>query len=350
MSGNNGNSNTSDFDEFVAAGEVEVGSSVAAAANNDGAEDVTPPTKPTRRRAPAAKAAPVQEPERVQNGEEDDGTPGDEDDDTPGDQGGDEDDDDTPGDQGGDEDDAGKPRKKQTASERIRELNRRLRNAERLLAAQQQSPQNQGLPAANVNGNSADEIGEAPDPTDATKYPLGHLDDRYVEDKLEWLANKKAVERADAALQRQQENERNTRLQQEQTVLLGKVDDLADRGSVKFDDFQEVVIDAGMRGDWPLQQATFEAAHEAEHGEQILYALAKDPKEAARVAGLSTFGQAKYVMEKDAELKAKATPRKIPGAGAPPATQSRGANSRVKISPATDNLDDFEKAWEADAK
>lgn len=200
--------------------------------------------------------------------------------------------------------------------------------------------------------NDTQRTGEkpAPDASDADKYPLGHLDSGYQEDRLQWLAEKLAAEQVDAVLQREQENERNQSIQREQTELLGKVDDLSAKGSELFEDFQESVVEAGMRGDWDLTQTTFEAAHEAENGVQILYDLAQDPKEATRVAKLSPLGQLKYVAERDAELAKGKTARTKPGAGAPPQNTARGANSRVQINPATDNLDDFEKAWELDAK
>jgi hypothetical protein len=199
-------------------------------------------------------------------------------------------------------------------------------------------------------GGKSSEIGEAPDPNDAAKYPLGHLDDRYIEDKLEWLAETKAAGKADAVLQRQQEGEQQKQAEQAHAQLLEKVDDLSTRGSELYDDFQEAVVESGMRGDWRLDQPTFEAAHEAENGARILYELSQDKAEAKRVAALSPYGQMKFVMDRDAEISAGAKPRRIPGAGAPPATQTRGANSSTRINPATSNLDDFEKAWEADAK
>jgi hypothetical protein len=168
-------------------------------------------------------------------------------------------------------------------------LTRRLENIEKgLSGANRGDTQNAGKPA--------------PDPSDTAKYPLGHLDDRYIEDKLEWLADEKAAKQAGSALQRQQEIERNEAARRQQSDILAKVDDLASKGADIADDFQEAVVESGMRGDWDLSQPTFEAAHEAEHGAQILYNLSQDPKEATRVAKLSPFQQLKYVQEKDAEL------------------------------------------------
>lgn len=200
------------------------------------------------------------------------------------------------------------------------------------------------------SGVNSDTGNAAPDPTDTDKYPLGHLDDRYIEDKLEWLADQKATKQAETVLQREQERENQQAVQRQQQELLTKVDTLATKGTELFEDFQESVVEAGMRGDWDLSQPTFEAAHDADNGAQILYDLAQDKAEASRVAKLSPYQQLKYVLERDAEISKAKSGRKIPKAGDPPTHTARGANSRTQINAATDNLDDFEKAWEADAK
>jgi hypothetical protein len=132
--------------------------------------------------------------------------------------------------------------------------------------------------------------------------------------------------------------------------LLDVVDDLSAKGSELFEDFQETVVEAGMRGDYDLAQPTFEACAEADNGAQILYDLSQDRKEASRVAKLSPLGQLKYVLERDAEISGGRKGRTKPQAGAPPKNQAKGANSKMQINPATDNLGDFEKAWEQDEK
>lgn len=318
--------------EFLAeAGDVEVGSKPAIESNQEAPE--TPP-KPAARRGPPKEAVKPAEakPAEEKPGEGDEGDEGEEGDDL-------------------DEEDEKLPKPKPKASERIQELNKRLRQEERLRRAADErlTALEKRLQGNQGGGNSAD-IGKAPDSSDQKLYPLGHLDDRYIEDKLEWLATTKAAERADAVLQRQQEGEQRQQAERQHAELLDKVDDLSTRGAEQFEDFQEAVVDAGMRGDWRLEQPTFEAAFEADNGAQILYDLSQDKKEAARVAGLTPYGQLKYVLEKDAEIGKGKQPRRIPRAGEPPVTQTRGANSRTRINPATDNLDDFEKAWNADAK
>jgi hypothetical protein len=317
-----GNESTSEFEDFVSAGKVEVGSEVAA--EKEAAEEA-----PKRRDPPKTKAEPEPEAEDADDievaGEE--GADGDEGDEEP------------------------EPKPKRLPSDRIRELTKKLRERDRLLETTLSRIENleKGLSGENQGGNQ-DSGKPEPDASDTDKYPLGHLDDRYIEDKLEWLSEKKATERADAVLQRQQEYEQAQAAQAQQQDLLVKVDELAVRGIDLYDDFQESVVEAGMKGDWDLSQATFEAAHEADNGAQILYELSQDQKEASRVAKLSPYQQLKFVQARDAEITQGKTPRRIPKAGDPPRNVARGANSRTHISPATENLDDFEKAWQADAK
>jgi hypothetical protein len=333
------NQSTPEFDEFVAAGEVEVGDTSGKGGVEKDEGDDDEPKK--AKRGPPKPAPAAKEPAKT---DDDD------------DEGGEEGDDDEGGEEGDDEDAEKKPLKKSAKDHQIErlkrekaELNRKLRegggNAELVRRLENVE---KGLSGG--NGSDTKTVGTEPDPSDTAKYPLGHLDDRYIEDKLEWLADKKATERADAVLQRQQESERNDAASRQRADLLDKVDDLSARGADISDDFQEAVVEAGMRGDWDLSQATFEAAHEAENGAQILYDLSQNPKEARRVAKLSSYQQMKFVQERDAEIGTGKKPRTKPKAGDPPKNTARGANSRTEINPATDNLQDFEKAWAKDAK
>lgn len=306
-----------EFEEFAAADEVEVGDSGAEA------------EKPAGRRPP-------REPKQEEKPDDEESEGGDEDEEE-----GDED----------EEEQEEKPeKKKRQPSDRIRELSRRNREKDALIERLLAREENRGLPNNAGDGNSEVKELPAPDSRDTEKYPLGHLDDRYIEDKLEWLADQKAADRADAALLRQQEREDQIAAQARQEELLGKVDDLSKSGEELFDDFQETVVETGMRGEWKLSQATFEAAHEAENGAQILYDLSQDKKEALRVSKLSPYQQLKFVQERDTEITKAKVGRRIPKAGAPPEHKARGASSRTQGNPSTDNLDDFEKQWEREAK
>ena len=320
------NQSTPEFDEFLAAGEVEVGKGVDVEKTEEKDE------KPEKRRGPPKPAPTVEDTS--------------------------EEEDDAENEEGDEEDEEEQPKPKKSAKDhQIERLKREKAQLARQLrengANSELSRRLEAIESRLTGGNGGDTktaAKPAPDPSDTAKYPLGHLDDRYIEDKLEWLADQKAAAQADAVLQRQQENERNDAVSRQQAEILDKVDDISAKGSELYDDFQETVVDAGMRGEWKLQQATFEACHEADNGAQILYELSQDPKEALRVSRLSPYQQMKFVQERDAEIAGGKKGRTKPKAGEPPKNQARGANSRTHISPATDNLNDFEKAWEADAK
>lgn len=315
MSGNG--SGDVEFDEFEASGEVEVGQSEEKAAiekTKDGVKADTDDEEEKSKKAPPA----------------DD-------------------------DEGDDEGDDEKPKKsaKDHQIERLKrekkDLLKQIREggssqlASRLEALEKRLTEERG-------GDTKTAGDKAPDPTDLEKYPLGHLDDRYIEDKLEWLAEQKAAKQADAVLQRQQESEQEAAAREMREALLEQVDEISSKGSEIYENFQEDVVETGMRGEWKLGQPTFEAAAEADNGAQILYELSQDKKEAARVAALSSFKQLKYVQERDAEISSGKKGRTKPQAGEPPKNPTKGASSKSRINPATDNLDDFEKAWEADEK
>lgn len=249
------------------------------------------------------------------------------------------------------EEDAGEdPKPKKTAEDRIRELNAKYRQEQRDRAADRAGFQarldaieagKKPLTADDDSGNEGDER-VAPDPKDLAKYPLGALDDAFIQDTIDFKAEAAAVRMVDSLLQRQEQSEEQKRAEALLTDLRSKADDVATAGEKLHDDYQEVVLEAGLRGDYDLTQITFEAAAEAEHGAQILYDLASDPAEATRVASLSPLKQLQFVSEREAEL-AKANPPKKPGAKPPPDKTPKGGSRRQTISAATTNFAEFEK-------
>lgn len=263
------------------------------------------------------------------------------------------------GDGDGDEGDEGDGRR-ETPEGRIKRIKRERAEAKRerdearsemlRLRQENEALKNGGLPTPQTPANSIDKLGPEPDPNDQAKYPLGTFDAQYIKDSATWSVKFALAQERDADLQRQQEGQIQQRQQQQQQKLLDTVKTVSDKGSAIYDDFQTVVVDAGMKGDWKLEQATFEAAAEVDHGARILYNLAKNPTEAARVAAMTPFQQARYVDQRNNEIAEKIAARKRPKAGAPPTTHARGGNSRTAISPATDNLDDFEKLFDKAGK
>lgn len=241
------------------------------------------------------------------------------------------------------------PKPKKTASERIKELNRKLRETERArevdrkgFEARLERIEKGDLTQDNSGGNQ-DDARVAPDPKDQEKYPLGSLDDRYIQDAIDFKAEEAAKRMVDSLLQRQEQSAEQEAAEKLISDLRSRADDVAAKGSEIHDDYQEVVLEAGLRGEYDLTQVTFEAAAEAEHGAMILYGLATDPKEASRVANLSPFQQLKYVSEKNAEIAKGGSGRRIPKAGNPPDNSLRGRSKRTTISPATQNFEEFER-------
>jgi len=249
------------------------------------------------------------------------------------------------------EDEDTKPKK--TASDRIRELNRKMRELERAREADRlgfearlAKYEEPDLTEEKSDGKK-DDARTPPDPTDLKKYPLGSLDDRYIQDAIDFKAEEAAKKMVDSLLQRQEQSEAEAAQEAQLLELRSKADDVAAKGSELHEDYDEVVVAAGFRGDYALTQVTFEAAAEAEHGAQILYDLATNPKEAARIAGLSSFQQLKYVSEKNAEIANGRSGKKIPGATPPPDSTPRGRSKRTTISADTTNFAEFERLAKA---
>lgn len=295
------------------------------------------------KKEPAKKAAPKKE-EPVDGGDEN----GDDDPDEQGE--GDEDEGAEEGEEG-DEKDEQKPRKK-TAQERIQELNRQLREERRARADDRRERQEildrldrmeKGLPNGEAGGKKEERV--EPDPTDLEKYPLGALDDRYVKDMIKFGVESGLEQIMDRTTQRQRDEDLAAENDRIVADLLEKADTMSDKGATLYDDFDEVVTEPAKAGKFALDQPTFEACAEAEHGAAILYDLAKDVKEAARVAALSPYQQLKYVADKNAEKLGKAKP-KLPGAGDPPKDAPRGARGKFEVSDDTDDLEAFGKKFD----
>lgn len=242
------------------------------------------------------------------------------------------------------DDNAEEPTKKpkKTASERIKELNRLLGEERRTNRALQEGYEarlerlEKGLSAEKSDDNKKTER-VAPDPDDLDKYPLGRLDDRYIEDKIAYSAALQVDKALGSALQRQQESDMHTEAERMATEAKTKIADISEKGTALFDDFVEVAIESALKAEYPLEEPTFHAVAEAEHGAQILYNLAADKVEAERVAKLTPYQQVKYVMDKNAEIAGDKKPVKLPKAGDPPKNLPRGANARYDV--AGDTMD-----------
>lgn len=248
------------------------------------------------------------------------------------------------------------PKNKRKTADYIREMKRERRELRRELAEERrknssfetrlQAMENGVLQQPRGGGNS-EPTREKPDPNDAAKYPLGVLDDGFINDLTDYHAEEKVRKVIEARAESERAQADNARAEQHLASLREKADNLTDSGSDLYDDYEEKVLEAGLRGDWSLTETTFTAATEATHGAQILYELAGDKKEAKRVSELSPYQQMKFVADRDAEIAKTAQPRRKPKADAPPSSSNvpAGRASSRGIRADTDNLDDFRKLY-----
>jgi hypothetical protein len=109
----------------------------------------------------------------------------------------------------------------------------------------------------------------------------------------------------------------------------------------KLPDFDEVV---GM-SDAPMSQAMAEAIVDSDVGPQLTYHLAKNPQEAARIAGLSPVKAIREIAMIEAKLKAPAAPTvKATSAPPPPTHVSSRSASAVSKDPSRMSMDEY-VAW-----
>lgn len=272
----------------------------------------------------------------------------------PVDEDGEEEEDDAEGadsdDENAEEDGEEKPKKQGlSAKERIRQLNQQLREERKARAEDRRTFDDRfdRLEKRLSGDEKPDKKDERvkPDPNDQEKYPFGALDDRYVEDMIEYRTQEGLEKIMTGHLQRQQEEDQQAESERILAEAKVRADELSEKGVELFDDFMEVVVEPAMKGDFPLGEATFNACFEAHNGAAILRDLALDHKEAEKVAALSPYQQLRYVLDKDAEKGGKPKP-KLPKAGAPPADAPRGARGKFEVPDDTDDLEAFGRKFD----
>lgn len=307
---------------------VEVGPGFADAAVRQAGDDNRTDEDKSRAQVPLADDDSAPDPDPNDMGSDGAGEPDD------GDQG--------DGDNAGEDDADARPKKRNTA-QYVREVKRELREERRArleLENRLSAIEKGDLQPGNRGGNQ-EATSEKPDPSDGAKYPLGVLDDGYIQDTIEWGI----AQGLDARRQSEKAQAERQQAEQHAETLRSKVDELSAKGSEIFDDYEETVLEAGLRGDYQLTETTFTAAAKREHGAEILYNLANDKAEALRVSRLPVDEQVEYVLEKNREFASKRSARRKPQAGDPPSNTPRGRNSSNPIRPDTDNLDDFRKLY-----
>lgn len=250
-------------------------------------------------------------------------------------------------------------KKKSPAQKRIDELTRLRRQAER--TAEEERRQRQALeeriarlekpsqePSAEKQQDAPDEE-DSPKPPDPADYTYGEVDSQYLSDMVSFNVSQKLQEEKQKEAEKRQA-EAATRQQRE---LSEKWDALGETGKTTYDDFEDVVIGGANAGRYQLSPTLAQAIPESEFGADILYHLASNPKESARVAEMSPVRQVAYLGRLEAALeqsakRKKGSSTKVSKAPPPPKKrQPRGAGGKFAASfdPATTDFREFEQGF-----
>jgi hypothetical protein len=221
-----------------------------------------------------------------------------------------------------------KPRKP-TAKDRIDELTRLRREAERdaeywKAKALQPTP-------TEVQPPVQQQVQEqAPNPE---AYDAGEFDARYIKDLARFEARQEFA---------QQQAEREAR--EQQSRIATSFDEKVAKAVEAHDDFFDVVGSQFERAAAVCSPAMREAVLNSELGPQVAYHLAQNPTEAARIARLSP-PQA-FLEIGRLEAKLTETPKAKTATDAPaPTPQVRGSGGKFAVQPDTNDFAAFEKQY-----
>lgn len=268
-------------------------------------------------------------------------------------------------DSGSDEDEDGdaKPKKK-SVRERIGEVTKARRVAERATEAAETRATTAETALAAVNarlealekGSTSDDDGgsegnsdagsdlTAPNPDD---FNYGEMDPKYIEALTDYRVDLRM--KKDSAAR---ETTRQAEAEQREAVKLQTtMDDKIAEGVEAYEDFKEVVFDAAEDGTLPLSPAiAFAGAHHPE-GHHVLYQIGKDLALAKKLVAMPAVDQliefgrmsAQYTDEGGKKPKPNKTPR-----ASPPPSGRKGQKGPKKFNASTSSFDDFEKTINAD--
>lgn len=248
------------------------------------------------------------------------------------------------------EDDADKkPKKKQTAEQRIAHFRWMQANAERerdALKAENATLRSGAAPKKDLTEDAtASKSDAAPNPADA-KYKFGEIDPQYIADTVTFHT-KKALADAKAADETTRQSEAAASKKQNDAAAVSKI---VEAGGKEFEDFNTVVLQSPVISE-ELPEAIHDLlmAADAKVGAQIAYHLAANPEEARKVFGKSMLDQARYFGALEARFSAPAAKSQIktPGAPPPPKDKAKGAGGKFSTTPDTTNFEAFEKMVES---
>jgi hypothetical protein len=231
------------------------------------------------------------------------------------------------------------PKRRRSGAERFRRQRERAEAAEaramaleaRLAALEQ--PQREPELTTQVR-NETTLVGQAPDPA---RYQYGDLDPNYLSD----LADFKAEQKVQALRQELMADRQQEVAYREAEVIRDRALQVAEVGTERYPDFNEVVVEGAENDEWPLTETMLQSALDSEKGPDILYYLATHPDEAEKVARMDTRQQDRWFGRMEVQFERPA-PRKVSRAPAP-VNSARGSGGRFAPDPSTSDFAAFER-------
>lgn len=220
-----------------------------------------------------------------------------------------------------------KPRRKQSVQERIDDLTRKAREAERERDFYRQQ--------AELRERQERQPREEAEPSPAD-YQYGEDDRAYIEDHAAWRT-RKAVQEDFQRQEAEREHRRVEQTWQERQAAFSR----------ETPDYHEKVVLGASEGRWVCSAAMADAIRTSEDGPKVAYHLAANPTEARRIAGLSPLAQVREIGRLEGRLSATPAPqpKTTSNAPPPPQAQARGSSGQFKVSPDTSDFAAFEKAY-----
>ena len=225
-----------------------------------------------------------------------------------------------------------KPKPKKTVQDRIDELTRKQRDAER----EAEFWRSKALQPQERQRDPEPQVDEDPEPSPYA-YEHGENDVRFIRAQAAWEARQEVTRQFNERAQREAEQAERRRFNERAETFAGQTPD-----------FYDVVGQNYERAASVMTEVMQHAARAADEAPALAYHMAKHPAEARRIAALNPYAQAVEIGKLAARLSAPAAPRPTPktATDAPePPPQARGAGGRFKVAPDTDDFSAFEQTY-----
>lgn len=220
------------------------------------------------------------------------------------------------------------PKPKKTAQERIDEITRARREAEREAKYWRDVAEGRVKPEGQQQ-----EAPKAPNPDD---FDMGETDPAFIKAVIAFEVKKGIDEGRQVLAQDLHMQAQERAWEAAQSVARSK-----------FADYDAKVVDGASN--WPCTPEMAQAIRTSDAGGEVAYHLASNPEEARRIAALDPFSQVRELGRIEARLESP-PPAKVPAKTAtsapkPPVNQARGASGQFSVAPDTDDFAAFERTY-----